>query len=243
MTAVTLALWQPPPLSSAQWQALAQELPLAKQLHAKRYQSVSRWQSFVAGHHLLRVTLAHVGGSDETYRTTYGAEWESTREGGSCFSGGISHSRNFVACVVSQGGAAGVDVEAPSSRRRNFEELVEHFFSSQQRQSFSLVLPAEQESAFLSLWTLKESYLKAQGLGVSSQGLLTEFIAPLSIERERDAGWKSCNFYWRESVGAVTVASNLISKVDVYQMGEAGDDLVALASPIMGAWYCPVEAR
>lgn len=244
MTRVKLALWWLPDLSTSRWQALLEGLPVAKQLHAKRFKSSSRWQSFVAGHHLLQMTQSSIDGAHRTFRSTYGAEWEQPASASSDgLSGGISHSQNLIACVLSDGGDAGVDIETPAARQRNFVELVEHFFSPRERRIFSLVSPQEREQMFLSWWTLKESYLKAQGQGVSSRGLLTEFISSRWGDQiGTSAAWRSCNFFWREGVGAVTIASSIAPEIDFYQMDDLGESLAPMASPAMGEWSCPVEA-
>lgn len=75
----------------------------------------------------------------------------------------LSHSGELVLCALSDG-EIGCDVERP----RPFDPaLVRRFFhESEQRWLFSLP-EGEQSAAFLRLWTLKESYLKALGLGLA----------------------------------------------------------------------------
>lgn len=242
MKSVKLALWQFPTLSQARWQELYDGLPRDKKLYATRYKSLSRRRSFIAGHHLLHKTVALFEGRDRTFRSTYGAEWELHAELPSAdLSGGISHSQNMITCVVSDGFDSGIDIEAPALRQRNYAALVENFFADSERLAFASVSPQEQQLAFLSLWTLKESWLKAQGLGVSSAGLITEFLPLTETEKLLySSPWMSRNFFWRGGVGAVTVASTLaeleITGIHFYQMDHSGEALAAISPPVLGPW-------
>ena len=75
----------------------------------------------------------------------------------------LSHSGELVLCALSDA-ELGCDVETP---RRVNAALVRRFFHpDEQRWLFSLP-QGEQDAAFLRLWTLKESYVKAIGLGLS----------------------------------------------------------------------------
>ena len=75
----------------------------------------------------------------------------------------LSHSGELVLCSLSDA-ELGCDVETP---RRVNAALVRRFFHpDEQRWLFSLP-QGEQDAAFLRLWTLKESYVKAIGLGLS----------------------------------------------------------------------------
>lgn len=75
----------------------------------------------------------------------------------------LSHSGGYVLCALSDS-ELGCDVEAPRPAK---PELAARFFHPLECDWLFSLPPREQENAFLRLWTLKESYLKAVGLGLS----------------------------------------------------------------------------
>lgn len=85
----------------------------------------------------------------------------------------LAHSEGLVACVVASGGDAGIDVEHPQ-RSTDYQALGERFFSEDERRHFApssnqAAGPASEKArreAFYSIWTLKEAYLKARGIGI-----------------------------------------------------------------------------
>ncbi|WP_265887099.1 4'-phosphopantetheinyl transferase family protein [Roseomonas mucosa] len=78
----------------------------------------------------------------------------------------ISHTRGFVACTTSLQGSVGVDVEC-GLRTTEIDPLIMDVCSTDERTQIAAAAPNERRSLFLDLWTLKESYLKACGLGLS----------------------------------------------------------------------------
>jgi 4'-phosphopantetheinyl transferase len=78
----------------------------------------------------------------------------------------LSHSRGLVACAVTLGRAVGIDVEW-NLRNLSMLDSIEHFFSpTEVKETLALPLPARL-ARFFQCWTLKESYIKAHGLGLS----------------------------------------------------------------------------
>lgn len=75
----------------------------------------------------------------------------------------LSHSGELALCALS-GAAIGCDVETP---RRVDLALAERFFHPEESALLFSLPEREQEAAFLRLWTLKESYVKALGLGLA----------------------------------------------------------------------------
>ena len=47
------------------------------------------------------------------------------------------------------------------------EELAAQVFSAREQETLRRAVPAERHAAFLSLWTAKEAYIKALGMGLS----------------------------------------------------------------------------
>lgn len=78
----------------------------------------------------------------------------------------LSHTRGLVACAVTLGRTVGIDVE-DLGRPTPTAELAERYFSAFERAELRR-LPAERQTErFFELWTLKEAYLKARGVGLS----------------------------------------------------------------------------
>ncbi|MEO8439078.1 MAG: 4'-phosphopantetheinyl transferase superfamily protein [Spartobacteria bacterium] len=76
----------------------------------------------------------------------------------------LSHTRDLVACVVRRGLEVGIDVEAA----RDCSDLValaERFFAPSEAAALRALPVVERSHRFYSLWTLKEAYAKARGLG------------------------------------------------------------------------------
>lgn len=78
----------------------------------------------------------------------------------------LSNHPSMVACAVTEGVAIGVDLE-PIDRRATILDLARSVFApDEQRALFGLPTRAREDRA-LTLWTLKESYIKARGMGLS----------------------------------------------------------------------------
>lgn len=92
----------------------------------------------------------------------------------------LSHSYGVVMCAFSDT-PVGVDIELVKKRHKSVERRV---FTEGE---ISLVDSAEDEDkAFFTLWTLKESYLKAIGTGFSDNAKETEFFSlDLPIESNK----------------------------------------------------------
>ena len=78
----------------------------------------------------------------------------------------LSHTHGLVVCAVTRQHALGVDVE-PSDRRTDYLGLARRFFARPEIALLEQHPPAEQPRTFIELWTLKESFIKARGMGLS----------------------------------------------------------------------------
>lgn len=78
----------------------------------------------------------------------------------------LSHSSRWVAVAVSDDDACGIDVEC-AERQDNFDALAATVLSVAERAVYHRTEPgAARRRHFLRLWTLKECYAKARGLGL-----------------------------------------------------------------------------
>lgn len=76
----------------------------------------------------------------------------------------ISHAGNWVVCAVGDT-AIGIDVEQMKNRPL---PKAQRLFSEQEQSWIAQKSPQEQLEAFYQLWTLKESYIKKTGCGLST---------------------------------------------------------------------------
>ena len=89
----------------------------------------------------------------------------------------LSHAGERAILGIALGREIGVDIEA-MREDVEFDKLAERFFSDQERQSLRPLSPQKKFRAFFRCWTCKESFLKAQGFGLTRS--LSSFDVDLS---------------------------------------------------------------
>jgi 4'-phosphopantetheinyl transferase len=77
----------------------------------------------------------------------------------------LSHASGFAACAVARHGDVGVDVESRYRGDVNLS-IARRYFSPAEYRSLLTAAPDSRSELFLRLWTLKEAYVKATGLGL-----------------------------------------------------------------------------
>jgi 4'-phosphopantetheinyl transferase len=78
----------------------------------------------------------------------------------------ISHTHDFIVVGVTHQRELGVDVENVRMRTASLD-IAERFFSPQEVAALAALPVSMQQKRFFELWTLKESYIKARGMGLS----------------------------------------------------------------------------
>ncbi len=78
----------------------------------------------------------------------------------------LSHTEGLVACAVTLGREVGVDVEF-LPRRGETVAIADRYFSPREVQDLKVLPQDQQRERFFHYWTLKESYIKARGMGLS----------------------------------------------------------------------------
>lgn len=143
-------------------------------------------RDYVAAHALLRAAL-----SAHTLIRPHLLSFEKTAAGRPYLVGtppdigarsfSLSHSAGLVACVIaSDHHEAGIDVEA-IDHSLDVVELAGHVCSAEERLRLRDCPAATRHPRFFELWTLKEAFLKAQGVGLS--GLPT--VASFHVDGQR----------------------------------------------------------
>ena len=135
-----------------------------------RYIAPSAADQFLVARALLRLTLSHYWATPphlwkfETNK--YGKPFVTQPAPGCNLAFNISHTHGLVACAVSDTALVGVDVE-DLSRELNFMALARHSFSPCEASALEHLTAQHLADRFYTLWTLKESYIKARGMGLS----------------------------------------------------------------------------
>lgn len=125
--------------------------------------------AFVAAHALLRRTLSEAEPVDpRVWRFSAPARGRPEIEAPAVrprlrFS--LAHTARLVACAVTRDRDVGVDVERVFSRARAVA-LAERWFSSSEKRRLAGLPRDDAQAFFFDLWTLKEAYAKARGLGL-----------------------------------------------------------------------------
>lgn len=78
----------------------------------------------------------------------------------------LSHTRGLFAVLVSSSGEVGADVERCRDRVRG-RRVAERYFSPEEVDELFSFPEAEQHRRFFDYWTLKESFIKAKGMGLA----------------------------------------------------------------------------
>ena len=77
----------------------------------------------------------------------------------------LTHTSDLIVLAVTRGRAVGVDTENIS--RGAMLDVAHRFFAPSECETLVALPAAEQATRFFELWTLKESYIKARGMGLS----------------------------------------------------------------------------
>jgi 4'-phosphopantetheinyl transferase len=78
----------------------------------------------------------------------------------------LSHTDGLIVCVVALDRECGIDVE-DTKRGGMTVEIADQFFSPTEARDLRVLPVPMQRQRFFEYWTLKESYIKARGMGVS----------------------------------------------------------------------------
>jgi 4'-phosphopantetheinyl transferase len=127
-------------------------------------------QQFLAAHVLLRTALSRHTGVDPVdwvfEKNSHGRPEIVAPRRIAPLRFNLSHTDGLVACGVTLGRDIGVDVEQLRPMPRHLA-LARRFFAPAEAEALA-TWPAEgRDARFLEYWTLKESYIKARGLGLS----------------------------------------------------------------------------
>ncbi len=153
-----------------------QHLSIEERARRDRLRFAADRRDFTIAHDLLRRALsryADVRPSDWRFVTNeYGKpSIKSIDPEVQALSFSLSHTRGCVACAMTLSAPLGVDVER-SDRSTRVEEIADRHFSVNEAAWLSQCSDELRNIRFTELWTLKEAFVKAMGVGLS--GSLTD---------------------------------------------------------------------
>lgn len=124
-------------------------------------------RDFAAAHALLRDVLSHHGQlPPESWIFGSEADGKPYLADQTDLQFSLAHTDGLVACALSLAGPVGVDVE-PVDRERDIDGISENYFALTEKADLRACNDlARRRAHFIELWTLKEAYLKALGVGL-----------------------------------------------------------------------------
>jgi len=137
----------------------------------QRYQFDRHRKQLLLGRVLLRVALSSYDHSlapaswNFTYNE-YGKPAISAEQNHGSIFFNLSHSAERVVLAASRFEPIGIDIECARNARR-IEAIAQRYFSQQEVTALQGLPIDEQQARFYDLWTLKEAYIKACGMGLA----------------------------------------------------------------------------
>lgn len=161
-------LQEPAALPAAQAQQFAAWLSDDERQRWQRFHHAADRQRFLLARALLRSVLAQMlRRPPAELQFSYGRHGKPqlSRPADSTLEFNLSHTRGLLVLGVTTAGAIGVDAEAVT-RDVEMLALAERFFANDEVTQLRSLPAPQLRDAFFRLWTLKEAYVKARGLGL-----------------------------------------------------------------------------
>jgi|SRR5690554_134248 len=104
----------------------------------------------------------------------------------------LSHSHGLSACATSRNMPIGVDIE-PLGRHPRWQKLAKRWFTLQEQ---DWLINAGSAETFLTVWTLKEAWLKATERGIAGHLQALEVEPGFKLNGDRpEQGWQACCYH------------------------------------------------
>jgi len=144
-------------------------LPAEEAQRERRFLAEKARVQHLVGRALLRTTLSLYGTRHPTdWVFSYNAHGKPSGAGDfePRLQFNLSHTDGLVVCAFARSQEIGIDVER-ADRRPEALALAQRFFAPAEAALVAQSSPEEQQARFLQFWTLKESFIKARGTGLS----------------------------------------------------------------------------
>jgi 4'-phosphopantetheinyl transferase len=102
----------------------------------------------------------------------------------------LSHCRRFVACAVCEGFDVGVDVEDISRPESRWVNALA-FLPDKERAFVEEARGNDRRDRFFRLWTLREAFAKASGMGMAKGFDEAEYLPDPPALQPKDGSWNS----------------------------------------------------
>lgn len=169
-------VWQIPlDIDADRLAALTRTLSPDELARAARFLAPLDRARFVAGRGAVRAVLAgYMNTAPENLRFTYSPHGKPELTGEPRLHFNFTHCKGLALLAVSAGGPLGIDLER---LRTDFapEPLAARLFTPAEQETLAQASPADKHRVYWGLWTAKEAYLKAVGIGLDVP--LNSFIA------------------------------------------------------------------
>ncbi|MBD1915175.1 MULTISPECIES: 4'-phosphopantetheinyl transferase superfamily protein [Cyanophyceae] len=136
----------------------------------ERFRFNQHRQEYLVAHALLRSCLSRYGDRQPwewAFSTNdYGRPELSEGNGSLPLRFNLSHTTSLVACAVTRFADVGVDVEY-TARKGDLAAIAKTSFAPEELAELNRLTGMAWRDRFFDLWTLKEAYIKARGLGLS----------------------------------------------------------------------------
>ncbi len=138
---------------------------------------------FIGGRWLLRQLLTRtlVSRSPRQWEFTFNACGKPSLVGFAGMHFNISHTQGLIVCALSEERAIGVDIES-LKRQVSWREVAGDYFTPREIDDIEDTTPQAQCTKFFKYWTLKESLLKAMGLGFTAQPRNISFLLAPDVQ-------------------------------------------------------------
>ncbi|MCD4655323.1 4'-phosphopantetheinyl transferase superfamily protein [bacterium] len=147
---------------------------------ADRFRFEKHRRRFTIARSNLRITLTEYTGiepADIRFKTTiYGKPFIHPKQNPAAVSFNLSHSHELALVAICRENAIGVDVEYVK-KDRPFMALAQRYFLKNEIEYLIDLPETEQQKAFYRIWTLKEAWMKATGIGIMGLGLVGTAIS------------------------------------------------------------------
>lgn len=138
-----------------------------EQVRCDRFLHAGARREYLVGRWLLRTTLAAELGADAaSLRLVEGEHGALSLPAPATLRFNLSHTKGLVAVAACDGHDVGVDVE-DRLRRGRTTEIAHRFFSPSEVAALQALPEEARSDRFFAIWTLKEAYIKARGLGLA----------------------------------------------------------------------------
>ncbi len=215
---------------------------------------LARWQAFkfdrhtrefLATHALARIALSHHHPlAPQAWRFALNSYGKPAAEPECGLRFNLSNSSGMVVCLIANGAEVGVDVE-PCARAGKIAELAPEVLSPPELAQLEALREDDKLNRALRLWTLKESYIKARGMGLSLpmkkfsflfggvEGIRLVLDPDLSDQPER---WRFCSLDHAGHRIALMVEQTAAPKLQIWEAHPFSTPPVRLAA-CEELWY------